>query len=309
MLVNFTKKNFGSFIFCFLLLVLNTQVQAQTMTDSTEIWKVEMTDGNVFIGEIVNKNATTIELKTEYLGTLTLQKKNIEFKGVFKEERMVNGEIWRENAIYGKYMLSPTGMLQDKGKGYYENKFVFVNHLNIAVSNNASIGVGLVPAFLFDGASTPVWLTAQFRIKTINENLHICAGGFFTTFLFDEYTGNIGIANVAATYGNRDISFTAGAGHGVFEGDWLRAPTLTFSGSIRVSRRTYIFVENIFVHVESYRESKEQLYISSIGTRTMWRRISLDFGLVGMKDTDRIFFYNDSNFGVVPYLGIVVPFR
>jgi len=290
-----------------LLLLGSSEIKAQLTKDTSSVWRVEMKDGNVFIGKILHKNSKAISLETEYLGVLALKKKDIDYYEKNDEKKMVNGKVWRDNSVYGKYILTPTGFMHEKNKGYYENKYVFINHVNIAVSDRVSFGIGLVPGFLLDGASTPVWLTAQFQLPSKNDNFKISVGGFAASFLFDEYTGNIGIVNTVATYGNKNINMSAGIGHGRFDGEWMRAPSLSFSGSIRLSRRTYLFSENILNHVQSYDTNRGQFYLFVIGARTIWRKISLDYGLLTIKDTDRIMFYNNDRIGAIPYLGMIVP--
>ncbi len=297
------------FLFGIFIVIGSSEMIGQTPKDTSSIWRVEMKDGNVFIGKILTENSKAISLKTEYLGTLALRKKDIEFREKHDERKMLDGKVWRENKVYGKYILSPTGFLHEKGKGYYENKYVFINHINVATSDRSSIGVGLVPGFLIDGSSTPVWLTAQFQLPSKNKNLHISVGGFIASFLFDEYTGNIGIVNAVGTYGNKNINFSTGIGYGSFDGEWMRGPSFSFSGSIRVARRTYLFSENILNHVQGYRTERGQFYMFVIGGRTIWRKISLDYGLLAIKDTEMIMYYNDQNLGALPYLGIVVPFN
>jgi hypothetical protein len=51
----------------------------------------------------------------------------------------------------------------NKGEGYYHNFMVFINQATYGVTDNISIGGGLVPLFLFGGL-TPVWITPKVSV-------------------------------------------------------------------------------------------------------------------------------------------------
>lgn len=310
-LKHFIRKSLP-FIIAFLCFILGSwhTADAQVYRDTVTVWKITMKDGNIIYGQIMTKTNKQLFVKTQNIGTLALKRKDIDYREIHEDETVEGTADWPRNSLYSRYLLSPSGMLQHKGKGFYENKYVFINHFNVALSDGFSLGVGTMPLFLFDGAETPLWIVPKFKIPTKNKKLFFSTGLFFGTTLFDQYDeGSTFIGFLSGTYGTKNVNFSVSIGYGSTFRERMRAPSISYSGSVRVSKKTYLFLDNIFIPIRQYNDQKESLLMFTVGARTIWRKIALDFGLLAIRDYGEVFFYDEDNFGAVPYLGIVVPFR
>ncbi|MFT5764326.1 MAG: hypothetical protein ACI8X3_001756 [Saprospiraceae bacterium] len=298
-----------SFYLFFLALLFAISAQAQVEKDSTTVWQVKTKDGNTYVGTIIFRDNKITHLKTESLGMLVLRKKDIKFKIVYDANRLVDGEIIPIDKLASRNMLTPTGILQQEEQGYYENKYLFINHFNLALSDGFSLGLGMMPLFLFGESTTPIWIVPKIRIKTRNERLSISTGLFWSRFIFDSYgqDSKIWIAYGMGTYGTENISFSAGIGYGYFDYYWLKSPVFSFSGKVKVSKRSYLFVESILINTlnrESYYGGGiDDLY--TFGARTAWRNVILDYGLLVPTGED----IGDGGVDLIafPYLGLVIP--
>jgi hypothetical protein len=304
------QKIILSLFLFFLALLLTFPVQAQVENDSTALWLVKTKDGNIYVGTILDFDKNEIQLKTESLGVLILKNKDIKFKRVYDASEFIDGELIPTDNLASRNFLTPSGILQPARQGYYENKYIFINHFNLALSDGFSLGLGTMPLFLLDETSTPIWIVPKIRIKTRNKRLNICTGLFWSRFVFDRYgeDDKTWIAFGMGTYGTQNISFSAGIGYGYFGYEWMQAPVFSFSGKVKVRKRSYLFVESILINTinqESYYGGIDGLY--TFGARTAWRSIVLDYGFLVPTGAD----IGDGrdNLIALPYLGLVIPFR
>ena len=299
------------FLFLLFIFIFAIQVDAQESKDTT-IWQIETKEGEIFRGVILSQSRKKLALKTESQEEIELKKKDIYFKEVYDPKRLIDGELWSENRLNNRNLLVPTGMLQTKGKGYYENKYLAVNHLNLAFTDGFSLGLGIIPAFIVNSYNpeTPVWIVPKFRIPVKNKNFHLSTGIFISTTIFrdDYYPDDDGakIAYIMGTYGNKNMSLSLGLGYGTFGFDgWLNTPAFSFSNTIRVGKRSYLFIESIFMNSFNRKYDYELQMLYLVGGRSLWKKISLDFGVLGPGALED---YSDSGFIVWPYAGLVFPF-
>jgi len=295
-----------------MMLPCSKPLMAQLSQDTTTVWVIEMKDGNKLFGRIMKKELKTIFFRTENIGTLAITRKDIKSRRIYEPE--IDGESsiggWRRNKMYGRYLFTPTGMMQQKGEHYYENKYIFVNHMNLVLSDGFSLGLGMMPLFLFDNSNTPVWVIPKFRIPIKGKKFHLSTGIFVGTTLFNEYDdGNIFIPFLAATYGDRNINFSVSVGYGSAFDERMRAPTIAYSGTVRLSNRAYAFIENIVITGNTYESDSKKLLLFTMGLRTIWQKVSLDFGVINVKDPGEFIFYNETDYGIAPYLGLLIPFH
>ncbi len=300
------------FIF-FLVFLYSTNVDAQLEKDTTTIWEIVMKDGSIFKGKIMVKGRKVFHVKTKDLGMLVLVKRNIKHREAYVPEELKDSIFIEPNILSNRMMLSPTGMLQGKRKGYYENKYLFANHFNFGLSNDFSLGFGMMPLFLFDGAATPVWVVPKLKIKTKSKYFKMSTGVFWADLLLDDYSefGTILIGYGMATVGTDNLNFSIGLGYGYLDYRWLESPTISFSGMVRINKRSYLFCENIFFNVmnnPSFYGEIENLF--SIGGRTIWKNVTLDFGFLGPNGRG----VGNSNgretgFIAIPYIGLILPFK
>ncbi|HEY3384984.1 MAG TPA: hypothetical protein VGK46_00660, partial [Saprospiraceae bacterium] len=182
-----------------------------------------------------------------------------------------------------------------KGEGYYQNVWIFFNQVSYGITDNISIGAGIVPLFLFAGASTPVWLTPKLSIPIVKDKFNVGAGALVGTVLGEEDAG-FGIAYGTTTFGNRNTNVSLGLGYGYLSGEWADVPTVSLSAMIRTGQRGYLITENYFIGT-----ADEDAILLSFGGRRLIKNSGLDFGLLFPVNTDGSFF-------AIPWLGITIPF-
>lgn len=253
---------------------------------------VIMNDDNEFIGQLVKEDALTITLKTDNLGTIAINKKDIKSRKAVETEQIKKGDFWFPNPQSTRYFWSPNGYGLKKGEGYYQNIWVLWNQFAYGVTDNISIGAGVIPVFLF-GGPTPVFGTAKFSIPVVENKFNVGGGAILGTVLGDGTS--LGIMYGIATLGSTDSNVTFGMGYGYADGGWANAPAISFSGMFRISKKGYILTENYLLSGDS-----DTGVIVTIGGRSIIRKAALDYGLVIPLGVDA---------GIaLPWLGMTIPF-
>lgn len=293
------KRLLPGFLLVFLLLVFTSFLRAQVIEDGDSLKDsryvlVELFNGQEFMGVLVEQDINQLTLKLETGGVMTIpidQIQNISFvkkRGDFQD----GTDLFYHNLQATRYFFGPNGFGLKQGEGYYQNTWIFVNQASVGITDNFTLGVGVVPLFLFAGTASPVWITPKFSIPVKEDVLNVGAGGLFGTIVGEEGTF-FGIAYGAVTIGNRDHNLNISVGYGMIEGDWSQDPTLTLSGMTRVGRKFYLITEN-------YLLPGFEFGLLSFGGRSLFPKISMDYGLV--------FPTGSGEFVGIPWLGITVPF-
>jgi hypothetical protein len=272
----------------------NFQTQAQTEKDSS-IVRIETIDGNEFIGEIVNQDSLRVFLKTSNLGEIGILKSNIKSQEKVNIQLYKSGKLWFSNPQSTRYFWSPNGYGLKKGEGYYQNIWVLWNQFSYGVSDNFSIGGGVIPLFLFGGGPTPVFLTPKISIPIEKDRFNIGGGLLLGTVLGESETG-FGILYGLSTFGSPDNNVTLGLGYGFAGGEWASSPLININGMFRVGSRGYFITENYYIS-----SGGESAVIISLGGRWIIKKAALDFGLV-------IPVADIGEFIAIPWLGFTIPF-
>lgn len=306
-MINPIYRRLSFLIFLIALICSNGSLYGQESKDSTTLYYVETRDGNIYQGELLSKSRRRIEVRTEYLGVISIETSYLAHLEPYDSTSIINGVYWVKNKIPGRYALLPTGLLQDGGKGYYENRMLLINHFNFALSDRISLGLGTIPFVLFTSdASTPIWLVPKIKLTGKNKDFSLSTGVFFSRTFFSEYDfdeASMTMPFLVGSYGKSDISFSVGMGYGSFDREWMSSPAYSFSGSIRVGRRSFIFFENIMVNTFNREPYQDRFLLFSIGGRVIRKGKVWDFGLF----TPQI--YDDDPLRVIPYGSFFIPFK
>lgn len=278
------------FLFVFIFTISAT---SQISNDST-IVNIETVDGNEFMGEIVREDSLKIILKTEKLGEISIFKTDIKRFNTVEVLQIKDGKYWFPNPQSTRYFWSPNGYGLKKGEGYYQNIWVLWNQFAYGLSDNFSIGGGIIPIFLFS-APTPIFATAKFSIPVVEEKVNIAAGAIVGGIIGESKTG-VGLLYGLATFGSHDANVTFGMGYGFAEGGWAHSPTININGMLRVSNRGYLINENYILSGDG-----ETIILTSLGGRSIIKKVALDYGLVIPLSSDGVEF-------AIPWLGFTVPF-
>ncbi len=279
------------FVFILATVYCNAQTQPDTLT-----YYIETNDGNTYIGKVLEQDTKKLIFQSEKLGEITILQNDIREMHAINPLKMKKGKYWMDNPQATRYFFSPNGYGLKKGEGYYQNVWVLMNSFAVGVTNNVSIGGGLVPLFFFGGGPTPVWITPKVSIPVSRDNFNMGAGALVGTVIGEENTG-FGILYGIATFGSKDKNMSLGLGYGYAGGDWAKSPMINLSFMIRTGARGYFISENYYINA-----GDGTAVIISAGGRQIIKRAGLDYGLM-------IPFYSDMDvFFALPWLGITIPF-
>ncbi len=263
-------------------------------TVAPSLWQVETKDGNVYYGEIITQSQEVMRLETESLGIIDIAVETIKNVREVRPEELKDGKVWPSNAQATRYFIAPNAYGLRKGEAYYQNGLIFFNQASIGVTDNFSIGLGVVPLFLFAGAPTPIWITPKFSVP-IKENKFNVGGGALIGTVLGEDVGAFGMAYGVVTVGDRNKNLNLGLGYGFAGGEWGDLPLIHIGGMVRLSEKGYLLSENYLITTGG-----EAAGLFSLGGRTLWNRFSLDYGLL-------IPIGDSGGFFAFPWVGFVIP--
>lgn len=282
------KKTLWVFLGLCMLVCLNTQLFAQE--EAPVVVRVITTEGNEFIGVVLEENENEVLLRTEQYGELRLSRSAIRQIMVVDEALIRDGVVWFENPQATRYFWAPNGFGLEKGEAYYQNIWVLYNQATFGVSDHFSLSAGMVPLFLLRAGVTPVWLVPKISIPIKEGRSHAAAGAFLGALLGEQET--FGIVFGSFTLGNRDSNGTLGMGWGYAGGSWATSPIVNIGFMARTSQRGYFISENYII------PGNTATVVLSGGGRRILGRTGLDFGL---------FAFLGNGVFALPFLGITAP--
>ncbi len=272
------------------LLCCTTAYTQDAMQDTSRLWRIQTIDGNEYVGKIISKDGEELVLQDNNIGTITLNMQRIRLMREADPKRVVRGHYWSENPQSTRYFFAPNGYGLRKGEGYYQNVWIFLNQASVGLTDQISIGVGMVPAFLFFGAPTPVWITPKISFPIKKDVFNLGVGALAGTVVGED-TGVFGIGYGVATLGNRDKNLTFGLGYGFIDGEFSSQGLVTVGGMLRTGKKGYLMLESYFAADGG---------VLLLGGRTVWSRISLDYGGI-------VPLLGYGQFVIGPWLGIAIP--
>lgn len=278
-----------------ILMLPAREVLAQDRSDSLSLWVIDTRDGNSFMGNILEEDSSLLVLLTKTYGKLDIPLNQVKRKKELKQQDLVEGEYWFENPHDTRYFFMTNGYGLKAGEGYYQNTWIMFNQISYGATDFLTLGAGVVPLFLFAGASTPFWITPKLAIPIVKDKINLSAGMILGYLLGEDF--GFGIGYGAMTVGGRDRNLTLGAGWAYADSRWAESPTLTLSGMSRVGKKTYLLTENYYIGT-----GDSSFGLISVGGRSVQQRLAVDYGLVFPVGADI------GTFIAIPWLGIAVPF-
>lgn len=257
--------------------------------DSTDFVRVKFSSGDMVYGilEAQSKESVTIRMQNGEVRIIPFRLvKSIER---VNEESKVNPKYY--NVQSSRYFLSGNAIGIRKGEGYCRNGWVLFNEATFGVTDFFSISGGLIPVVFFGETNIPYWFSPKIHLPILEDKLYAGAGvliGGVTGVA--SVSGLSGIAYGNVTFGNRDYNATLLGGYAFSEGESERVPALGISAMFRLAPSFYLITENYVI---------EDSGLFSIGGRSIWTGISLDYGLFMPPEAEV----------ALPWLGIMVPFN
>jgi len=283
-------------LFLLLLLVVSLGMAfGQEPADTLQLRSVETRDGNTYVGIVISESGDSLILKTDKLGLLRFSKMDIRSLNELKRANRSRGEYWLPNPQSSRYFWAPNGYGLKKGEAYFQNIWVMYNQVSLGLTDNFSLGGGIMPLFLVGVEAAPVWLVPKLSIPLVKEKINLGTGAFLGSVIGED-TGVFGLLYGTATFGSRDKNFSLGMAYGFADGEWMDKPVINLSTMVRVGPKGYFISENYILTVDN-----QVAGIISVGGRSMIRKIGLDYSLWIPVGADlRTFF-------AFPFLGITVP--
>ena len=293
----YTQVVFRFFLACLFSVLLIQPAIAQVAYAPGDLVLIETNDDNEFYGVVLDKTSTYVRVRSTVLGEVAIPLGSIKKIDKIEADRIKGNVYWSANPLSTRYFWAPNGYGLRKGEGYYQNVWVFFNQMSVGLSDNASIGVGLIPTFLFGAEATPIWVTPKVSlpVSAENNNVHLGLGGLLGT-VAGVGSSSFGILYGVMTVGSPDTNVNIGLGMGYLDNDWAAKPTLTLSAMIRTGKRGYFLTENYLLDW-----GPNGFGVVSFGGRTVGKRLSFDYGLM-------IPVSGGQTNVAIPWIGIAVPF-
>ncbi|MCE2772859.1 MAG: hypothetical protein LW750_05405 [Bacteroidetes bacterium] len=182
-------------------------LQAQTETDSTQLYVITKHDGKEYIGVILSDDGREVLIQTEKLGKLYIQKSDIRsMEKVEDEKQIVRGEFKNSGPFTTRYCFTTNALPIVKGEDYGLIN-LYGPEIHFAVNNRFSIG--LMATWL----ASPLVLAMKYSIPTNREKLNFSVGTLLgTSGYLNQFRGYGGLHFANVTLGDRmqNITFSAG---------------------------------------------------------------------------------------------------
>lgn len=293
-------------ILSFFTIVVLLQANAQetrglrrklTIPDSTTIQVLKLSSGDQLVGKITAIRDNEIDFQAN-IGKVTIDIANIEEISETSLASIKNGQYWFPNPNATRLYFAPTARMLERGKGYFQNIYLFFNGFAVGITDNINIGGGMSIFPVDDFFSNNVfYITPKIGVKA-HRNVHLAVGALFIFLPFDDEfetdnSNSAGILYSVGTFGSRDNSATAGIGFGFANGSFEKRPFLMLGGDFRLSRRTAFVTENWII-------PGAEAGLISYGVRFFGEKISVDLSLLNST--------SNGIFPGVPYVDFVVNF-
>ncbi|KAA3631795.1 MAG: hypothetical protein DWQ02_15835 [Bacteroidetes bacterium] len=290
------KQIYLLFFFSLITISIAAQTPTSPANDSIQYVQIKTLDGNTYIGSILEETSELLLIKTQSAGEIKITKNQIKKLKRFSANQLKDGKYWFENPNATRNLYGPTGYGLEKGEGYYQNFMIFLNSVNVGITDNITIGAGFLPVGLENGFN--FLITPKFSVPVVPEKVNL-AGGLLYARFFEE---NMGILYGVGTYGPKDHNATLGLGYGFLNGELAKRPIITVSGMTRVGRKFGLVTENWFIPIENYEDDKNYFAAITYGVRYISEGVTIDFSFLRVADIEDFFILG------IPLVGVVIPF-
>lgn len=284
-------KRFYALLFSILVFLCITSV---SYAQKAETYRIVTTEGSTFIGELISETDESVMLRTMAAGDITISRENIKEMTLIDETRMRDDKYWHENPQSTRYLFASNALGIKKGEGYYQNTWIMFNNVNYGITNNFSIGAGMIPTFLFGVSATPFWIMPKFSIPVASDMLHFSAGALIGGVLGED-GGSGGLLYGTGTVGDTDKNLSLGLGYAYGGGKISSTPLVNISGMYRSGKSIYLITENYFAPGTGANG------LVSFGVRWAPENFAVDFAL--LRPLEEL-----GSFVGIPWLGLTIPF-
>jgi hypothetical protein len=247
---------------------------AQEDSQDVELYRIELKDGSVFVGNIISETNNEIRFRTTSNIEVSIPKSQI-LKKEMVSGQMVGGALWRADPNRTRLFFAPTGHALRAGQGYFSVYQIFFPFIAVGITNFLAISGGVS---LFPGASSQLLYLAP-KITPVQVNKFDLSAGVLYIRIPDGDDGDEDNVNAAGiiygvgTYGTEKAALTVGIGFGYAGDDVADKPVFAVGGEVRVSRKVKFMTENWLI-------PDSEVQIVSFGLRFFGENLAADFALV-----------------------------
>lgn len=300
------KKIADNLLVILLLTCLSTyslSAQQKAKGEPGKTYQITMNDGSVVSGKLISDNDKEIVIQSGSMGDVRLEKSNIRSMTAVAVTDLKAGGIWFANPNPSKYLLGSSAIPLEKGSGYYQNTWIFVNSACYAFTNNISVTGGFEIISIMAGGDGPFafFINPKASFKVAN-NLYAGANVLYANTIrsVDEF-GGLATLNGFFTYGNTNNNLTAAVGWGWADGEFSSKPVFSISGMTRVSRRIALISENWILPFNP--DDDKSIYgVFSYGIRFLGEKTSIDLAFINNPDIAKFLVIG------VPWLDFTISF-
>jgi len=261
--------------------------------DSTKIYKIELKDGSIFIGNILQQDSVNLVLRTSSIPKIEIPVSKIKSIDEVDKSNFKNDIYWYPNPHATRYFYGPSAIGLKKGEGYYQNTYLVLNSFNVGITDNISIGGGLELISTFAERDPIFFITPKVSFK-VAEKFH--AGGGVLYARIPGGFGSLGTVFATGTYGTTDNNITGSLGWGFVDSEFSERPIITLSGMTRISKRAALVTENWLMPTDGY------YGLFSYGVRFFGEKIAVDLAFLNNRDIAEAIIIG------IPYVSFTVKF-
>lgn len=309
-------KTFIVMLFLFLANSLYANEPIKNKIDSLDECIVTLKDGSALIGKIISSNSVEIKLQTisgvisinqSNIVSIVLKKNSIKYNNYNQNynqnynstnERFGNYEKPPSIEVNHKYFWNNNYMGIKKNEFYSQNIWVLYNGLDYGISDNFSIGGGL----LFLGVAGFVNIHARAQIElTENFSMGLAYNYFVASSFYDfnDRPANLGFMSGGFTYGNAKANISVSGGKFQVPNDRSNSfntnPNkmgLIFCGSLKLNSNLNLITDNILMD--------KTLNLNCLGMRINSTKSTFDVGIMHFGNDNS----SESSFNLIPYLAM-----
>jgi hypothetical protein len=204
-----------------------------------------------------------------------------------------NSHLSTSSIAATRYLSNGSAFQLRRGQAYYRNSQLLLNQVDAGITDNWSIGTGVIPAFIFS-SPTPVWVSSKVSTTLLSDNIRVAASGAIGTSIGEVDSWST-LAQGLVTFGHSDQHFTVNVGQANID-DLIQTTFINFSGSTRLVKSYYLLTENYILIDE-----EQPTVMASLGGRWIGQKIIFDIGVFGELDEGRL--------GVLPWVNLTFPFN
>ena len=250
------------------------------LSDTNSIQSIEITtsDGNIFIGTLVEEDENSYRIVTNSGINIDVPKSSVKEVNYIELSSYEEG-LYRPDPNKSMYLFAPSAYPIGDGNSYIRDFQVFFPSYNRGFKENISIQAGALTFPFMPIKYVPVILSVKYSFPKKNDVQFSTGALYMTTPFNSESSGatGAGIAFANATIGDLFSHYSICLGWGYYRDEldfeFMENPIIVFAGNERLSDRTALVFE--FWTFSDLEIQYSPLFIS---TRFIGRKFSVDIG-------------------------------